>query len=165
MLRAAVLAGLALALHSCVAMPAMASPLVPTWVARFKLASCGNPCVIRENDGGYVPDFEHATRQIKARGRRLVIDGPCRSACTLMADQARPNVCVTERASLHFHQGFSWTDPTRPQSEATRSPLRYSPDIAAWIADKGGQPLHGWLDMSAEEARRFFPACEAPDAR
>ena len=127
-------------------------------IAHWSLARCGSPCVIRDNGGGRVAEFERAARQARRRGVRIEIRGRCDSACTVMADRARPHVCVTEWAQLRFHMGYDWDAEGR---YIGRSPISYNPDIAAWISDRGGLPTTGLLAMSGMEALRFFPHCGA----
>ena len=41
----------------------------------------GDPCVVKFNPGGEIGSFKAAARELKRSGRRVVIDGPCLSAC------------------------------------------------------------------------------------
>lgn len=118
--------------------------------------------VVAGNPGGSVDGFIAAARRIKRGGGGLIIDGPCASACTLAADLARPNVCVTRRAVLQFHK---WYRRDRHGVVRRGDPSsEYSADIAGWVNSHGGFPGEtvedaSTLDMSAAEAARFFPAC------
>jgi len=111
------------------------------------LASCGNPCVIRENPGGVVKDFEWLASLVNVRGQIIVIDGICASACALFADQARRYIRITDRAEFLFHKTSDGSDPP------------HSPDIAAWVNANGGFPSQesGTLtNMDFDVARRFW---------
>jgi ClpP class serine protease len=59
---------------------------------------------ILDSPGGQVGPFLDLFEQVRASGERVVIDGPCLSACTLVLSLV-PNdrICVTRRAILGFH--------------------------------------------------------------
>jgi len=136
-------------------------PRLPQWSVK----ECPRTCVVTHDPGGLVREFKSQAYILKGQGRRLVIDGFCASACTIGADLARPNVCITPKATFHFHKGY------RPSlwplgREIVRVDLsdQYSTDIRRWIALKGGLPGkdacdNSLLDMSNAEARQFFPMC------
>lgn len=111
------------------------------------LDACGYPCVIRENRGGSLHDFEMLAALVRVRKTLIIIDGPCISACALFADMARQYVQITKSASFHFHKTSVEEDP--PQS----------PDIARWVNAHGGFPAfisNCLTQMPFEEARRFW---------
>jgi hypothetical protein len=58
--------------------------------------------------GGQVGPFLDLFEQVRNSGERVVIDGPCLSACTLVLSTV-PNerICVTRRAILGFHAARS----------------------------------------------------------
>src|SRR5665213_3535028 len=59
---------------------------------------------ILSSRGGEVGQFIDMFEHLRKSGDRVVIDGPCLSACTLVLS-AVPNdrICVTRRAVLGFH--------------------------------------------------------------
>src|SRR3954471_20933935 len=63
---------------------------------------------ILASPGGEVGPFLDLFAQVRASGERVVIDGPCLSACTLVLSTV-PNdrICVTRRAILGFHAARS----------------------------------------------------------
>src|ERR1700730_15092178 len=63
---------------------------------------------ILASPGGEVGPFLDLFARLRASGERVVIDGPCLSACTLVLS-AVPNerICVTHRAVLGFHAARS----------------------------------------------------------
>jgi hypothetical protein len=76
--------------------------------------------------------------EMRATGERIVIDGPCLSACTLLTGIVpRDHVCVTRRAVLGFHSASYYNDVSRslvPTRAGTRLVMRlYPPEIRAWI--------------------------------
>ena len=97
---------------------------------------------IRDDDGGPVIPYQNRYKAIARRGERVVIDGPCRSACTLVFQYVPANrICVTPRASLGIHR-FWWEFPNGrvvDDQRATLSAIRgYPKPVQAWIAARGG---------------------------
>ena len=59
---------------------------------------------ILSSPGGYVGDYLQAFARVRQSGERVIIDGPCLSACTLVLSTIPSNrICVTRRAFLGFH--------------------------------------------------------------
>ena len=60
---------------------------------------------ITRDHGGYVEEYKSKYARIRDRRERVIIDGICNSACTLVFGIVPMNkICVTPRASLGFHQ-------------------------------------------------------------
>jgi hypothetical protein len=98
---------------------------------------------VTNDQGGEITGYVHKFHDMRTSGERLVIDGPCLSACTLFtAFIPRDHVCVTRRAVLGFHAA-SYYDDTRRSFVPTRSGTRlvmrlYPPEIRSWIERHGG---------------------------
>jgi hypothetical protein len=93
--------------------------------------------------GGEVTSYLRRYHDMRASGERLVIDGPCLSACTLFTGLLpRNRVCVTKRAVLGFHAASYYDDVRRslmPTRAGTRVVMRlYPPEIRSWIERHGG---------------------------
>src|SRR3954471_6111897 len=59
---------------------------------------------ILASPGGEIGPFLDLFARVGASGERVVIDGPCLSACTLVLTTVPSNrICVTRRAILGFH--------------------------------------------------------------
>jgi hypothetical protein len=98
---------------------------------------------VTNDPGGEISSYVTKFENLRASGERLVIDGPCLSACTLFtAFLPRQQVCVTERAILGFHAASYYDDASRslvPTRAGTRLVMRlYPPAIRNWIARHGG---------------------------
>jgi hypothetical protein len=80
--------------------------------------------------------------QVRRSGERVIIDGPCLSACTLVLTTIpRSRICVTSRAVLGFHapQIVDERGRTFRSREATRAvTASYPPAVRAWIRRNGG---------------------------
>jgi hypothetical protein len=93
--------------------------------------------------GGEVSSYIGKFKAIRESGERLVIDGPCMSACTLFAAVIpHDQVCVTRRAVLGFHAATYYDDARHsfvPTRRGTVLVMRvYPPEIRNWIARHGG---------------------------
>ena len=63
---------------------------------------------ILASPGGQVGPFLELFDRVRETGERVVIDGPCLSACTLvLMTVPRERICVTRRAVLGFHAARS----------------------------------------------------------
>lgn len=98
---------------------------------------------IANDPGGEISSYIRKYAQMRNAGERLVIDGPCLSACTLFtAIIPRDHVCVTRRAVLGFHAASYYDDVRRslvPTRAGTRLVMRiYPPQIRRWIERHGG---------------------------
>src|ERR1700745_4361192 len=62
---------------------------------------------ITRDHGGYVEEYKDKYKRIRDSGERVVIDGICNSACTLVFGIVPLNkICVTPRASIGFHLAY-----------------------------------------------------------
>ena len=114
-----------------------------TVVALFAMFPAHADVRILSSSGGAVDDYLRIFAQLRASGERIIIDGPCLSACTLVLSTIPKNrICVTRRAVLGFHAP-QWVDPrsgrTSRTPEATRIVTQsYPAGVRAWIKKRGG---------------------------
>ena len=60
---------------------------------------------ITDDVGGRIGTYVEAYSAVRSSGERVMIDGACLSACTLVLGIVPlRRICVTPRASLGFHQ-------------------------------------------------------------
>src|SRR5271170_3920430 len=104
------------------------------------LVTCAASADVRivSDPGGEVSAYVQKFRELRASGERIVIDGPCLSACTLLTGIIpRDRVCVTSRAVLGFHAASYFDDASSsmvPTREGSRVVMRLYPAvIKAWI--------------------------------
>lgn len=99
---------------------------------------------ISRDFGGYVEEYKERYERIRASGERVIIDGVCNSACTLVLGIVPLHrVCVTPRASLGFHEAYfdkRWTAGVKVTSVAGTAELMsvYPNPVKDWIARQGG---------------------------
>jgi hypothetical protein len=119
---------------------------------------------IVSDPGGEVAAYVQRFRQLRATGERIVIDGPCLSACTLLTGIIpRDRICVTRRAVLGFHAASYYDDASRslvPTREGSRVVMRYYPAaIRAWIERHGGLTPR-IIGLRGRELAALYPACQ-----
>ena len=98
---------------------------------------------ILSSSGGRVGDYLQIFARLRASGERIIIDGPCLSACTLVLSTIPKNrICVTRRAVLGFHAPQKLDPRSGLMSrtpEATRVVTQsYPAGVRAWIKKRGG---------------------------
>lgn len=127
----------------------------------FSEEACGTPCVISHNPGGELDSFVITAEEMVKNGRSLVVNGDCYSACTILADLMRSQgmACVTQNATFHIHQGqrVYVSDVFAPI--VNRFEVPYSIGLTSLIERSGGQPKDGWLVLTHDFLRRYFPEC------
>ena len=117
---------------------------------------------ILASPGGQVGPFIDLFDQVRASGERVVIDGPCISACTLVLSVI-PNdrICVTRRAVLGFHAARSMDRRGRLYAEPEASELvleAYPAAVRDWISRRGGLTSHLLL-LRGRELATMYPRC------
>jgi hypothetical protein len=99
---------------------------------------------ITRDHGGYVEEYKAKYKKVRDSGERVIIDGVCNSACTLVFGIVPMNrICVTPRASLGFHEAYydkTFTFGIKVTSaEGTSELMSYYPGtVKDWIRRNGG---------------------------
>ena len=97
---------------------------------------------IVNDSGGEVSEYVEKFHELRKAGERLVIDGPCLSACTLVLSMVPSDrICVTRRAVLGFHAARSMDRRGRMYAEPEASELvleAYPGPVRDWIIRHGG---------------------------
>jgi hypothetical protein len=117
---------------------------------------------ILASPGGQVGPFIELFDRVRESGERVVIDGPCLSACTLVL-MTVPNerICVTRRAVLGFHAARSIDRRGRiyAEPEASREVLAaYPAPVRSWISRRGGLTSRLLL-LRGRELAAIYPTC------
>lgn len=137
-------ATLALALSLCLILPAAADVRI--------LAS----------GGGAVGDYLNFFARVKQSGERVVIDGPCLSACTLVLSTIpRQRICVTSRAVLGFHAPYlvDQSGRTFHNAKVTQTiNAAYPASVRTWIKRNGGLSQKVIL-LKGRELNALYPRC------
>jgi hypothetical protein len=99
---------------------------------------------ITRDHGGRVDAYKAKYAKIRDKKERVVIDGICNSACTLVLGIVPLNrICVTPKASLGFHLASydkAWTFGLKVTSYAGTADLMsyYPRSVKDWIRRHGG---------------------------
>jgi hypothetical protein len=97
---------------------------------------------IESSPGGRIDEYLELFARVRASGERIVIDGPCLSACTLLLGIVpHDRVCATSRATLGFHAAWSPDSYGRKLPNPTATDLlmaTYPASVRSWITRRGG---------------------------
>lgn len=121
---------------------------------------------ITDDPGGRIGTYVEAYNAVRSRGERVVIDGVCLSACTLVLGIVpRDRICVTRRATLGFHAAWMPGPEGRPiHSTAGTQALweLYPQHVKRWINARGG--LSGKMKfLRGRELTSMYPECRMTD--
>ena len=113
---------------------------VALWVFATMLARA--EVRILASPGGQVGPFIDLFEKVRNSGERVVIDGPCLSACTLVLSMVPSDrICVTRRAVFGFHAARSMDRRGKLYAEPEASNLvlqAYPGPVRDWIVSRGG---------------------------
>jgi hypothetical protein len=117
---------------------------------------------ILSSPGGQVGPFIELFDKVRQSGERVVIDGPCLSACTLvLMTVPSERICVTRRAVLGFHAARSMDRRGRLYAEPDASKAvheAYPEPIRNWISRHGGLTSRMLL-LRGRELAAIYPRC------
>lgn len=117
---------------------------------------------ILSSPGGQVGPFIELFDKVRQSGERVVIDGPCLSACTLvLMTVPGERICVTRRAVLGFHAARSIDRRGRMYAEPEASKAvheAYPEPIRNWISRRGGLTSRMLL-LRGRELAAIYPRC------
>jgi hypothetical protein len=117
---------------------------------------------ILQSPGGEVGQYVKLFAALRESGERIVIDGPCFSACTLVLSTIpRERICVTRRAVLGFHAArlVDQTGQEFPAADATRLVASsYPAAVRVWIKQHGGLTSRP-IFLRGRELTRLYPHC------
>ena len=127
-----------------------------TMLARADMRILGSP-------GGQVGPFIDLFDKVRTSGERVVIDGPCMSACTLVLSVVpSERICVTRRAVLGFHAARSIDRRGRIYAEPEASKLvleAYPGPVRDWIVTHGGLSKRLLL-LRGRELTAMYRSCK-----
>jgi hypothetical protein len=135
----------------------------------FALAMPAKATYIITNDpGGVIDDFQEKYTMLRRAGEKVVVDGPCLSACTLVfALVPKSHVCITPNAVFGFHSA-RLSHPILGEKFSLNGTgqmwFQYPRKLRAWLTGQGwdGTTEHNdliWMDN--EDAETFFDKCES----
>jgi hypothetical protein len=136
------------------------------WLMAALLLALASPAIadvrILASPGGEVAPFLDLFEGVRDSGERVVIDGPCLSACTLVLSIVPSNrICVTRRAVLGFHAARSIDRRGRIYAEPQASEVvleAYPAPVRHWIERHGGLSSHLLL-LRGRQLAAIYPTC------
>ena len=119
--------------------------------------------VIKSDPGGQIGPYLENLAVLRGSGQKVVIDGPCLSACTMVLGVIpHERICVTPRARLGFHAAWHPAEDGHPipSREATALLMSIYPEhVRSWISRRGGlSPRMKYL--SGRELAAMYHTCE-----
>jgi len=135
-------------------------------VAALAVSSAGAAVRIAGDPGGQIGPYLERLAALRNSGERVIIDGPCLSACTMVLGVIpRERICVTQRARLGFHAAWHPGDNGRPVLSRGGTRLLmdvYPQPVRNWIARRGGLPPR-MIFLSGRELTAMYPTCGQAD--
>src|SRR5262249_16784357 len=131
-------------------------------IAALAFGSADATVRIRDDMGGLMTEYASRFSNMRERGEKVVIDGPCYSACTMLLGMlSRDQVCVTPNAVLGFHAAWNFDDTgRRVTSTSATQPLiaLYPRRIRSWLQRRGGLSPH-MKSLRGHELASIYPIC------
>lgn len=117
---------------------------------------------IVNDSGGQIGPYLEQLVALRGSGERVIIDGPCLSACTMVLGVIpRERICVTQRARLGFHAAWNPGRNGEPivSSGGTRLLMDiYPQNVRRWINRKGGLTQR-MLYLHGRELASMYRTC------
>ena len=123
---------------------------------------------ISNDRGGQIGQYLQSFAMLASSGERVVIDGDCLSACTLLLGVVpRERMCATPRARLGFHAAWLPDPEGRPVTSAMGTQAlwsNYPSAVRHWISRHGGLSRR-MIYLRGRELAAFVPSCDRMEAR
>lgn len=146
-------------MRACVMMVALA---IASLATAFGATPSAAALRIANDTGGLIGTYVETYTAARNAGERVVIDGRCLSACTLVLGIVpRARICVTENATLGFHA--AWVPDGvggRVRSAAGTRAIwgMYPPAVRRWISRNGGL-AEQMIFLRGAELAAIYPPC------
>jgi hypothetical protein len=123
---------------------------------------------IAEDRGGQIGHYLQAFAMLRSSGERVVVDGNCLSACTLVLGLIpRSHMCVTERARFGFHAAWMPDGDGHPVTSpmGTQALWKIYPgSVRSWISRHGGLSRK-MIYLQGRELTGIVASCERSTQR
>jgi hypothetical protein len=141
----------------------IASMLVGAVMAALTVTVAQSTVRIVEDPGGQIGPYLENLAALRNSGERVIIDGPCLSACTMVLGVIpHERICVTPRAKLGFHAAWNPGGNGRPvvSKAATQLLMDIYPErVRSWIKERGGLSPK-MMYLSGRELAAMYHPCE-----
>ena len=123
---------------------------------------------IVEDHGGQVGKYLQTFAKVRATGERVIIDGDCMSACTMVLGLVpSKQLCVTPRARFGFHAASMPNDDGRLVTSGLATEALwgiYPAPVRRWIIQHGGL-TNRMIFMEGRSLDGMVATCDLPTLR
>lgn len=105
--------------------------------------------------GGSLVAYQARVDAFRASGERVIVDGPCYSACTLYLTLPQGQVCATRRAVFGFHSVLDEQFGLPVPAANDRLMKAYPPNVQLEIGKRGGL----WLNLILIRGTALVKGC------
>jgi hypothetical protein len=141
----------------------IAAALAGAAIAALAVTTAQSAVRIVSDPGGQIGPYLENLQALRASGERVIIDGPCLSACTMVLGVIpHERICVTPRAKLGFHAAWNPGENGRPiMSRAATQLLMdiYPERVRSWIKERGGLSPK-MMYLTGQELAAMYHPCE-----
>jgi hypothetical protein len=126
------------------------------------LAVTPKPYVITNDPGGVIDEFIEKYRTLRETNAKIIVDGPCYSACTLvLALVPKENVCITPYAIFGFHSASLGMTGVFSKTGTGHVWFQYPRALREWLKTNGwnGDEHPELLFMDNEDAAQLLQRC------
>lgn len=118
--------------------------------------------LIADDRGGQIGHYLQAFATLRSSGERVVVDGNCLSACTLVLGLIpRERICATKRARFGFHAAWMPDEGGRPVTSPMGTQALwniYPGHVRRWITRNGGLSRK-MIYLHGRDLAGIVPAC------
>jgi hypothetical protein len=141
----------------------IAAVLVGAAMAALTVSVAQSAVRIKADPGGQIGPYLENLAALRNSGERVIIDGPCLSACTMVLGVIPyEKLCVTPRARLGFHAAWHpGENGNKVMSRAATQLLMeiYPERVRSWIKERGGLSPR-MMYLSGRELAAMYQTCE-----
>lgn len=123
---------------------------------------------VAEDRGGQIGQYLQTFAAVRSSGERVVIDGNCLSACTMVLGLIPPDrVCATSRARFGFHAAWMPDENGRPVTSPMGTEALwniYPASVRHWINRHGGLSRR-MIFMEGRSLNGIVASCDRPIER
>jgi hypothetical protein len=138
--------------------------MIAAATAAISISKAAAATRITGDRGGQLVNYVERFAAARASGERIIIDGPCLSACTMViAMLPRGQICATSHAVLGFHAAWRPTTGGRRVRVQTATQLMYEAypsKVRNWI-DRNGGLSERMIFLTGRELTEVVPTCAA----
>ena len=134
----------------------------------LSVTSASATMLIAGDRGGQIGRYLQTFAQVRSSGERVVIDGNCLSACTLVLGLVpRSRVCATSRARFGFHAAWMPDSDGHPVTSPMGTQALwniYPSNVRHWISRNGGLSRK-MIYLQGRDLDGIVASCDQPTRR